>query len=50
MKVYKVVLNGQMVESTKPGAYAGWAPGKIFGLLSCKSGMKMKKENRRFLQ
>ncbi|MBI2035718.1 MAG: hypothetical protein HYT12_03495 [Candidatus Liptonbacteria bacterium] len=32
----------------KKGKYAGWAPGKIFGLLSCKSGMRMKKENRVF--
>lgn len=28
--------------------FAGHAPRKIFGLLTCKSGMNMKKENRRF--
>ena len=49
MKVYKVVLNGQIVKSTKPGAYAGNAPRKIFGLPTCNSGeIKMKKENRRW--
>ena len=49
MQVYKVLLNGQIVESTKPGIYAGNAPRKIFGLPTCESGrVKMKKENRRW--
>lgn len=48
MKIYRVLINGQIVSSTKPGTYAGHAPEKIFGLLTCKSGMKMYKENRRF--
>ncbi len=30
------------------GQYAGWKPGKIFGRLDCKSGLRMKKENRVF--
>lgn len=48
MRIYRVLLNGQIVESKKPGTYAGWVPGKIFGLLTCKSGMKVFRENRRF--
>ena len=49
MKVYKVLLNGQIVKSKQPGTYAGNAPRKIFGLPTCKSGeTKMKKENRRW--
>lgn len=45
---YKVLKNGEIVESDVPGKYAGWRPGKIFGRLDCKSGMRMKKENRVF--
>jgi methylphosphotriester-DNA--protein-cysteine methyltransferase len=48
MKRYTILKNGGFIESSKPGIYAGWGPGKIFGLLSCKSGMRMKKENRVF--
>lgn len=49
MKVYKILLNSQIVTSKQPGTFAGNAPRKIFGLLTCKSGeAKMKKENRRF--
>jgi len=47
-KTYKLLKNGVVFESTLPGKYAGWRRGKIFGRLDCKSGMKMKKENRVF--
>ena len=47
-KKYKVLKNGKVIESNIPGRYAGWRPGKIFGRLDCKSGMRMKKENRVF--
>lgn len=46
--VYKVLQDGEIKESSVPGKYAGWRPGKIFGRLDCKSGMRMKKENRVF--
>jgi methylphosphotriester-DNA--protein-cysteine methyltransferase len=46
--MYKVIVNDQIVESDIPGLYAGWRPGKIFGRLDCKSGLRMKKENRVF--
>ena len=47
-KKYKVLKNGRIMESRVPGQYAGWKPGKIFGRLDCRSGMRMKKENRVF--
>lgn len=47
-KKYKVLKDGRIIESILPGKYAGWRPGKIFGRLDCKSGMRMKKENRVF--
>lgn len=47
-KKYKVLKNGKIVESDVPGNYAGNRPRKIFGRLDCKSGMRMKKENRVF--
>jgi len=46
--MYTVLKNGNIIESTPPGKYAGWRPGKIFGRLDCKSGKRMKKENRVF--
>lgn len=45
---YTLLRNGKFYHSAMPGEYAGWAPGKIFGKLDCKSGMRMKKENRVF--
>jgi len=52
MKQYKVFKCGKIVETQYPGQYAGWNGGrkdrKIFGRLDCKSGMRMKKENRIF--
>lgn len=42
MKDNKIIL------SDIPGTYAGYKPKKIFGTLNCKSGMRMKKENRVF--
>jgi len=47
-KKYKILKNGNIIESKKPGKYAGWKKGKIFGRLDCTSGMRMKKENRVF--
>jgi len=47
-KTYKVLKNDKIIESLIPGRYAGWRPGKIFGRLDCKSGKRMKKENRVF--
>ncbi|MEX2145279.1 MAG: Ada metal-binding domain-containing protein [Candidatus Spechtbacterales bacterium] len=44
----KLLKDGKATESKIPGKYAGWKPGKIFGHLDCKSGIKMKKENRVF--
>jgi len=46
--IYKILENGQIVLSDVPGKYAGHKKYKIFGRLDCKSGMKMKKENRVF--
>ena len=46
--MYKVLKDGEIVANKLPGKYAGWRPGKIFGRLDCKSGMRMKKENRVF--
>jgi methylphosphotriester-DNA--protein-cysteine methyltransferase len=46
--MYRVLKDGEIVESAIPGKYAGWRPGKIFGRLDCKSGMRMMKENRVF--
>jgi methylphosphotriester-DNA--protein-cysteine methyltransferase len=48
MKNYKLLQNNKIILSKIPGEYAGWRPGKIFGRLDCKSGMRMKKENRVF--
>jgi len=48
MKLYTILKQGEFIKSPVPGKYAGWGPGKIFGRLDCKSGMKMKKENRVF--
>ena len=47
-RTYRVLKGGRIIESVVPGKYAGWRPGKIFGRLDCKSGMRMKKENRVF--
>ena len=48
MKLYKILKNGAIINSPIPGKYAGWRPGRIFGRLDCKSGMRMKKANRVF--
>jgi len=48
MKQYTILKEGEFIPSEIPGEYAGWASGKIFGRLDCKSGMRMKKENRVF--
>lgn len=48
MKLYTILKDGEFIKSPISGEYAGWGPGKIFGRLDCKSGMRMKKENRVF--
>lgn len=48
MKLYNILKNGEFIKSVNPGEYAGWAHGKIFGRLDCKSGMMMLKSNRVF--
>lgn len=48
LKIYRVLKDGKITESEVPGKYAGNGPGKIFGCLDCKSGMRMKKKNRVF--
>lgn len=48
MKIYKILKDNKEILSKIPGEYAGWQPRKIFGRLDCKSGMKIKKENRVF--
>lgn len=48
MRLYKILKEGKTILSEIPGTYAGWRPGKIFGRLDCKSGMRMKKESRVF--
>lgn len=48
MKLYKILKDGKITESPIPGTFAGYKKGKIFGNLECKSGMRMKKENRVF--
>ncbi len=40
--------DGTIVLSPVPGRYAGWRRGKIFGRLTCASGMRMHPENRVF--
>lgn len=47
-KVYRVLKDGFIQSSRKPGKYAGWRPGKIFGRLDCRSGMRMRPSNRVF--
>lgn len=52
-KIYRIMRGDrQIIESAKKGIYAGWNGGqtkrRIFGRLDCKSGMRMKKENRVF--
>lgn len=48
-RTYKVLVDGKLVASRKPGRYAGHRPKKIFGRLDCASGKRlMRKENRVF--
>ncbi len=41
----KILKDSSIAESETPGKYAGWRPGKIFGRLDCKSGLRMAKKN-----
>ena len=47
-KTYSVSVRGETVRSEVPGKYAGHRGYKIFGTLTCKSGMRMNRENRVF--
>lgn len=51
-RLYNIMkADGQIVKSEKKGKYAGYNGknyDKVFGRLDCKSGMRMKKENRVF--
>lgn len=54
MMLYHVIgESGQTILTPVPGKYAGWDGGRpgrrIFGRPTCKSGMRMKKENRVWL-
>jgi len=49
-KKYRLIKNGSSVKSALPGRYAGWKKGKIFGRLTCASGLRMKEENRVFFR
>lgn len=48
MKTYTIWQKGELIQSPFPGMYAGITTMKIFGRLTCKSGMRAKKENRIF--
>ena len=50
MKSHTILKDGDFIRSSIFVGYAGWGPGKIFGKLDCKFGMRMKKENRVFFQ
>lgn len=47
-KRYLVLKDGKPIRSRTPGRFAGWKRGKIFGRLTCRSGMRMHPENRVF--
>lgn len=47
-KRYLVLKDGKLIRSRTRGRYAGWKRGKIFGRLTCRSGMRMLPENRVF--
>ncbi|MBT3398296.1 metal-binding protein [archaeon] len=49
-KLYHLLTPEGIVESSVPGELAGYRKMKIFGTLDCKSGMRMKKENRVFFK
>lgn len=48
MYLYKVLTSNGFITSEIPGKFAGWRPGKIYGRLDCKSGMRMLDKNRVF--
>lgn len=48
MKTYKIWKHGKFIQSPYPGLYAGIITTKIFGRLTCKSGMMALKKNRIF--
>ncbi len=47
-RLYKILTPQGFIHSTEPGLYAGYKPRRYFGLLECKTGMLMHKENRVF--
>ncbi len=46
--LFAILKDGETILSEAPGLFAGYKRDKIFGRLDCKSGMRMKKENRVF--
>jgi hypothetical protein len=46
--LYRVLRGGETVESRVPALYGGYRKDKIFGRLDCRSGLRMKSENRVF--
>lgn len=49
-KLYKLLKDGEIFFTETPGKFAGHKGYKIFGTLECKSGKRMKKENRVFFE
>jgi len=47
-RTYAILKPNGVIQSTKAGTFAGHRPGKIFGRLDCKTGMRMLKGNRVF--
>jgi len=51
-KIYQILKDGEIIESSVPGEYGGYNGRKadrlIFGRLNCTSGKRMKRENRVF--
>ncbi len=46
--LFEILKDGERILSEIPGAFAGYKRDRIFGRLDCKSGMRMKRENRVF--
>jgi methylphosphotriester-DNA--protein-cysteine methyltransferase len=47
MRVFKVMKSGKIVESGRPGRFAGNVTHKIFGRLDCASGLALMKPGNR---
>ncbi|HLC59368.1 MAG TPA: Ada metal-binding domain-containing protein [archaeon] len=47
-KTYKILKDGEIIESYRLGTLTGNKKHRIFGTLDCSAGIKMKKEGRVF--